>query len=198
MTELSSDALEARLAPYRAAYVASVIPAVVIPGAITVETASLLRERLLEEGLCPYYLPHRGRYAVNDSFTEPDLWEQLETLASAMAGQPLSIFDARWSLLRRGDYALTRDDTAPLERHVELTLDVSPVPAPAPAPAPVSSAGGEVCYAHRGQLFFAAPQALGNLTLVERGPTIRRYERYLTHRAGDAEVIRLRLSLRPE
>jgi hypothetical protein len=193
MTALSAESLEARLAPYRAAYVASVIPAVVIPSAITVEIASLLRERLLEEGLYPYFLPHRGRYAVNDSFTEPDLWEQLQALASAVSGQRLSVFDARWSLLRRGDYALTRDDTAPLDRHVELTLDLSAAPV-----GEGGSFGGEVCYAHRGQLFFAAPQAPGSLTLVERGPTIRRYERYLTHRAGDAEVIRLRLSLRPE
>jgi hypothetical protein len=85
----------------------------------------------------------------------------------------------------RGDYALARDDAAELERHLELTLDVSVI----------ATGGADICYTHRGQLFYAVPQIPGAVGLVQRGPTIRRYDRYLNHRAGDAEVIRLRLAL---
>jgi len=106
-------------------------------------------------------------------------------LAAEVAGEPLRLGGFRWTRLVRGDYALMRDDPAPLARHLELTLDVSGH----------LTGAAEICYAHRGQLFYAVAQIPGAVGLVQRGPTIRRYDRYLNGQVGEAEVVRLTLTL---
>jgi hypothetical protein len=174
------------LAPHRAAFQGATIPAVVIPEMVSPATAEEIRGHLSTAGLSPFFLAHRGRYAFNDTFAAPALFQGLLTVAEHLAGAPLAIAAARWIRLVQGDYALMRDDAPPPGRTLELTLDLSTA----------ASGGAEVCYCHKGQLFFAAPQEPRSLAVVERGPAVQRYERYLGHRAGDAEVVRLRLSLR--
>jgi hypothetical protein len=177
----------ANLAPFRSSFRAATFPAVVIPAAITDEAAEQVRARLAEQGLRPFYLAHRGRYAHSDTFVDPSLEGRLLALAEHVTEARLERTKARVSRLIQGDYALTRDDDAPEGRSLELTLDLSLAGA---------LGGGEVCYTHRGQLVFVVPQEPGSLSLVERGPTVRRYERYLGHRAGDREIVRLRIGFR--
>jgi hypothetical protein len=174
------------LAPYRTAYRECLIPSVVLPGALSGPAAAALREQLAEAGVQPYWVADRGRYEMNDTLEAPELFESLRELAEHLAGAHFTVESARWLRLRRGSYALLRDDAPLAERHLELTLDLSAG----------SSGEAEVIYTHRGQIFFAAPQQPGALALVERGPTVRRYDRYLTHCVGDAEIVRLRMALR--
>lgn len=176
-----------KLAPYRTAFRSATVPAVVIPAALRDEGAEQIRGRLAESGLRPFHLAHRGRYARSDSFHDEALFTRLGAIAEHVAGAPLTQREARITRLVHGDYALTRDDTPPEGRSLELTLDLS---------LEGELGGGEVCYTHRGQLIFVVPQVPGNLSLVERGPSIRRYERYLGHRAGDREIVRLRIGYR--
>lgn len=178
----------ADLAQTVAAYRGASIPAVLLPDAIPAPARAAIRSRLAGAGLQPFDLAHQGHYAFNDTWTEPALFEGLAAIAEHIAGASLEITSARWIQMVRGDYALIRDDDAPPDRSLELTLDLSAAPA---------LGGGEVCYRHRGQLVFAVSPAPGSLALIERGPTIERYTRYLTHRAMEAVVVRLRLALRP-
>lgn len=174
------------LEPLRAAYRAAPIGAVIVPGAVTAALAGGLREELRSAGFTPWFVADRGRYAVNDGVEVPELFDSLRALAAHLAGEALEISGSRFLLLRRGDYALRKDDQVPEERSLELTLDLSERP----------TGAAEVIYTHRGEPFFVVPQAPGSVALVERAPTVRRYDRYLGHRVGEAEVIRLRLALR--
>jgi hypothetical protein len=176
------------LAQAVAAYRGASIPAVLLPDAISAPARAAIRSHLAEAGLQPFDLAHQGRYAFNDTWAEPTLFEGLTAIAEHIAGASLEITRACWIQMVRGDYALIRDDKTPPDRSLELTLDLSAAPA---------LDGGEVCYRHRGQLFFAVKPAPGTLALIERGPTIERYTRYLTHRSSEAVVVRLRLALRP-
>lgn len=181
-----SAAAAGTLAPYRAAYRECLIPSVVLPGALSEPTTAAIREQVVEAGFQPFWVADRGRYEMNDTLEAPELFDSLREIAEHLAGAHFTVELARWLRLRRGSYALLRDDAAQTERHLELTLDLS-----------AGSCGeAEVIYTHRGQIFFAAPQQPGTMTLVERGPTVRRYDRYLTHRVGDAEIVRLRMALR--
>jgi hypothetical protein len=173
------------LAQIKQSYHAATIPSATIPGALSPDAAEEIRARLAEHTFEPFFLAHRGRYARNEAYADDELFEGLVALAEEVVGEPLRLAAFRWTRLVRGDYALMRDDRAPLERHVELTLDVSGC----------VTGAAEICYAHRGTLFHAVGQLPGALGLVQRGPTIRRYDRYLNHAVGDAEVVRLTLTL---
>jgi hypothetical protein len=95
----------------------------------------------------------------------------------------------RWTRLRRGDYSLLWDDhkSRPPERFVEATLDLSAG----------TTGQGHVIYTRGEHTVYTAPQWHGGLALVERPPDVLRYERYLAHQVGDAEVWRLRIVLLP-
>lgn len=106
-------------------------------------------------------------------------------LASSIVRTTLVASAADVTRLARGGYVLTRDELAKRTGDFELIVDLSPA----------ASGAGEACYRHRGELFFVAPQTTGSVALVGRGPTITRYDRYLPHTVGDAEVWRVRVAL---
>jgi hypothetical protein len=178
------SALERDLQPHRAAFRSAPIPAVVIPGVISPAAARPIREAILSAAFTPFDLAPRGRYAFLDGARDAALEGALLAIAEPIVDRRLAVARSRWARLVHGDYALLRDDRDE-EPSVELTLDISER----------ASGGAEICYCHRGRLVFAAPQIPGSLTIVERGPAIRRYERYLSRRVGDAEIVRLRLVL---
>ena len=172
------------LDPHRAAFRSAPIPAVVIPNVISPAAAEPLRDAVLSAPFTRFDLAPRGRYAFLDAAPNPALEGALLAIAEPIVERRLEVASSRWSRLVHGDYALLRDDRAD-KPSVELTLDISER----------ASGGAEICYCHRGRLVFAAPQIPGSLTIVERGPSIRRYERYLSRHVGDAEIVRLRLVL---
>ena len=101
-------------------------------------------------------------------------------------GRPVRVVAHRWVWMARGDYALTVDDAwasrlAPEGVHAIIDLSLT------------ATGEAEVVFTHRGQAFFTMPQRPGEVALVERGPTVRRYDRYLTHRVGEAIVSRLEI-----
>lgn len=179
----------ADIAALRDAYLDMPIPAVLWHGAIGPAVAADLRGRVAESGYRAQNLAHRGRYDVNDWLRDRDLFANLAALAGEISGAALTVGRARFLRTVRGSYALTRDDEVGALGSLELTLDFSA--------STLANAGGEVCYRHRGQTFFVVPQAPLSAALVARGPTVLRYDRYITHKAGAAEVHRLRLELLP-
>jgi hypothetical protein len=171
------------LAPYRRAFAERPLPYVEVPDAVSEALAARLREGVAQAPCQRFELVHRGRYERCD---EPDaaLLTSLAAAASFVAGAAHAPVRGTWLRMRRGDYALASDDVPP-HADLELVLDVSE-----------RAAGeGQVLYTHRGQTFFAMTQAPGTLALVARGPTVRRHVRYLSHRAGDAVLLRLVLEL---
>lgn len=179
--------LDRDLQPHRAAFHSAPIPGVVIPDVISRGVAKPIRDAILSADFTPFDLAPRGRYAFLDGARDAALEGALVAIAENIVGRRLNVARTRWTRLVHGDYALLRDDRDE-DPSVELTLDISEQ----------ASGGGEICYCHRGRLVFAAPQIPGALTIVERGPAIRRYERYLSRRVGDAEIVRLRLVLHDE
>lgn len=178
---------EARLRPHREAFAQMSIGAVVIQKALTPEATAAVREALEDETFTPVFLAHRGRYAICRDLTAPELLPALRDLASFVADERLSILEAGCLRLQRGDYALRRDDLA-TRPHVdgrvyELTADVSAT----------SSGEAQVVYTRHGRSFFVAPQLSGSVTLVERHPTVERYDRYLNHAMRDRRVHRIRV-----
>lgn len=179
------SSLERDLQAHRAAFYSAPIPAVVIPGVISPDAAEPIRAAILSAAFTQFDLAPRGRYAFLDGARDAALEGALLSIAESVVDRRLAVARSRWTRLGRGDYALLRDDQDE-EASVELTLDISER----------ASGGGEICYCHRGRLVFAAPQVPGALTIVDRGSSIRRYERYLSRRVGDAVIVRLRLVLR--
>ena len=181
------DAAVAALRPFRVAFREMPVPAVMVPGAVSTELAAAIRAELSGLTFIPYFVADRGRYAYRDDLEVTELFDSLVALAEHLADEPLRIADSRFYSLGRGDYALRKDAPAPAARRLELTVDLSQR----------ATGQGEVVYAHRGQVFFVAPQEPGAVSLVDRQPTVDRYDRYLGHRVGDARVLRLRLLLDP-
>lgn len=173
------------LAPYRRAFDESPLPFVEVPQAVSPELARKLREMAAAARHERVDLAHRGRY---ERAAEEDaaLLASLAAVASFIAGSAHAPVQATWLRMRRGDYALLRDDVPP-HAPLELILDVSER----------ATGEGQVLYTHRGQTFFAVTQAPGTMAIVTRGPTVQRYVRYLTHRTGDAVLFRLVLALAP-
>lgn len=178
-------AMAERLAPFRHAFAERPLPHVEVPDAITPALAARLRTG---SALAPWQrfdLAPRGRYERREERDEV-LLASLAAIASLLAGAPHTPSRATWVRMRHGDYALLRDD-APPHAALELVLDVSER----------ATGEGQVLYTHRGQPFFAMTQVPLTLAVVARGATIQRYVRYLTHRAKDAEIVRLVLELQP-
>lgn len=173
--------------PYRRALAQMAIGAVVIEGAYGRQTADGIRAELDEAGFSPFRLRHLGCYERRDTVPSAALVAELHELAEYVTATSLAVTDSACLRLRQGDYVLGQagEPTFGEQRGYELTLDVS-----------ASSSGeAQVVYARRGEHFFAAPQLAASVALVERRPSITRYDRYLNHRIGDRVVHRIRLAL---
>lgn len=143
-----------------------------------IETLSFERRDLADQGV----------YDHASDAAAPEVEEALVELASRIARTPLEARARRWYRMRAGDYTLVKDDrwiTEAAPGWLDLSVDLSPEP----------TGEAEVVFMHRGAPFFTAPQRLGVVSLVTRGPTVTRFDRYLTHRVGSREVQRLRLLL---
>lgn len=133
-------------------------------------------------------LADRGAYDTAEAPAPARVEAALTEIASTIARRPLEVRARRWYRLRAGDYTLAKDDRwAFIEPPgwIDLSLDLSVEP----------TEEAEVVFTHRGAPFFTVPQRFGAIGLVERGPTVGRFDRYLTHRVGDRIVARLRLLL---
>lgn len=163
---------------------ATAIPAVVLDDWLPVSEAADLRARLLAHGLERFDIADRGRHDLSLSFRADGVLARLGARTEEVAQEPLRLAAVRWTRSRHGDYTLIHGDDLVRfadPRHVEVTLDFSAG----------SSDLGQIVYTD-GTDVFVVPQRAGAMAVVERRPTVRRYQRYLTHRAGDAEVFRLR------
>ncbi len=172
----------------RGAFRASPLGAVLVPEVIPAEVREVLRERV-RPGLEPFHLADRGRYHVNTSHRELEIAAVLAEVASSIVEQPLIAAPdaARWTRLVRGDYALYKDDARRWHGRpepFELTLDFSVA----------GSEDAQVVYFDGGS-GLVVPQQPGLLALVARRENVQRYDRYLTHRVGEAEVFRVSLPL---
>ncbi len=180
---------EAAVALVRANYLGARLRSTVIPSLLRADAAEALRRALAADGMDRFDFAPQGRYAHNDRFAAADLVERLRGLAARIAGAPLALGRVRWLRFAHGDYALLWGDHATRrpEPHLELTLDFSSR----------ATNEAEIVYTRGAEAAFVVPQWPGCLALVERPPDLLRYERYLTHRVGEAEVYRLRIELLP-
>jgi len=159
----------------------------VMPMLLDDDTAANLRARLLLEGVERFSVADRGSYREKRQFRLPPLFDPLRQLAEKVVEAPLAELSHQWLCFARGDYQLMRGDAVErgaTGRHLELTLDFS-----------AREIGqGEIVYSdERGEIL--VPQMKHALALVERHDSMYRYERYLNHLVGEAEVWRLRLWL---
>lgn len=155
---------------------------------IDAATLAAVRARLDGAGFDRYHVPDRGRYELNQTHEEPELFERLLRHAwQRLGGAALRPAARRWTRLRRGDYALFKDDgRRRTGGDYELCLDLSAAPS------------------REGQIVYAAPdggatvpQRPGGVALIDRRGPVSRYERYLGVRFGDGEIVRLALVLVP-
>jgi hypothetical protein len=177
---------ETALRPYRDAFQGMPIGAVVVERALPADFVRALRARLDEEPFASFHLADRGRYEVLEDIAEPDLLSGLRDLGSYLSGERLAITSARCLRLRRGDYALRRDDerTRPAQGRYELICDLS-----------ASSSGeAQVVYSRGNRTIFAAPQLTGSVSFVYR-VGVSRYDRYLNLHTEGRVIHRLRLWL---
>jgi hypothetical protein len=151
-------------------------------------TLAAVRARLAAARFERYDNPDRGRYELNQTHDEPDLVARLLRHAwTRLGGAVLRPVSRRWTRLRRGDYALFKDDARRWAGgDYELCLDLSAAPS------------------REGQIVYAAPdggatvpQRPGGVALIDRRGPVARYERYLGIRFGDGEIVRLALVLVP-
>jgi hypothetical protein len=157
----------------------------VVPSLFDAEAAARLRARVQ---VAPFYVADRGRYQVGSEGADEALFSSLTRFAQALLDEPLGRIAHRWLRFAHGDYQLTHGDHhdgIAQGRHLELTLDFS---------AHETDQGESVFTDGRGASFIV-PQLPLSLALVERRDSLYRYDRYLNHMIGDAEVWRLRLSL---
>jgi hypothetical protein len=171
----------------RAAWMASPLPAVLVPGAVGTALAAAVRARLEHVPYTRYALVDRGSYEELRSPAEPELLAVLSGIAMEVTGRELTLVEARVLRLGAGDYLLVRHDRVHDDRPVELVLDLSPAVVPR----------AEVHYRHRGQVFFTVPSAPGALAVIERGPTVMCNHTYVSKRHAGASVVRLMVLLRP-
>lgn len=173
--------------PLMRTYLASAaVPAVLLGDLISEAIAARLREQV-RPGLRPFYIADRGRYQVDETLNEPELFASLADLASSILDVPLVVARARWVRMVHGDYALSKDDDrlwAGMTRHSEMVLDFSAA----------QSDDAQIVYTGDKGAFWIPQQPRGG-ALVDRRQPVVRYDRYLTHRVGDAEVFRLSLAL---
>ncbi|NUP13272.1 MAG: hypothetical protein HOW73_45110 [Polyangiaceae bacterium] len=172
-----------------ASFRTSRLPAVAVDDAIDPSIVRQTREAAAHVTFEGFDLAHRGRYAFSTEPIPPAALEALVDVASRCSGEVLSVTAHRYVRLRCGDYVLARDDesfcAAVAPHAIDLSLDLSVD----------LTCEAEVVFTHRSQAFFTVPQRPGVVGIVRRMPTVGRYERYLTHRVGALEVVRLRLVL---
>ena len=162
------------------------LPSIFLPDVLPAAWAAQLRSRLSGATWRPFSLAHRGRYHVNEELQAPALFDELLRHTQDLSGQRLLLQRFRWVQLRHRDYSLLRDDP-PVEGIIEVQLDLSAEAHPE----------AELCYCHRRQVYFALPSQPLALSVVARGPTVQRFQRYLTQQVKDATLHRLQLSLIP-
>jgi hypothetical protein len=159
-----------------------------VENAIDAVERAAVRARVEAAGFARWEIADRGRYEVNAAHDEPELVARLVALATARLGVPLRPAARRFTRLRRGDYALFKDDHRRwqgLDRHVEVTADLSAA----------ASADGHIFYAWPDGTA-TVPQTPGVVAIVDRrGRQTARYERYLGVRFGDGAIVRLGLVL---
>jgi hypothetical protein len=182
------------LAPYRAAFAHALVGAVVVDQALDRQALVPIRGRIDAADFVPYRRLHHGSFERLRPVREPELIAAVVAIAEAVTGASLALMANECLRLRHGDYVLASEATADAgdpgptslaSRWIEVTADLSSG----------SSGEAQVVYARRGEHFFAAPQLSGSVAIVERQPTIARYDRYLNHRVADRVVHRLRLQL---
>lgn len=184
-----------RVSAMAAAYRASTLPAASAEGVLDEELCASAAHGV--GPLSERWLADRGRYAHGEPPLSEPLRTSLSELAQELTRARLVMARHRVLRLRHLGYSLQRDDAAwldaaaPGRAHapypVELTLDLSER----------ACGEAEVVYTHRGKGFFTVPQRPGVVAVVERGVTVGRYDRYLTHRVADAVVTRLCVLFRP-
>ncbi len=160
--------------------------ALIIPDAVGGAVAAALRARLDRAGYRRYPLLDRGSYDELKDPDEPELFAALTRLATEATGRSLVVAETRALRLRAGDYLLAHHDRVHDDHPVELVLDLSPAIVP----------GAAVHYRRRGQVFFTFTSAPGDLSVVERGPTVTCNHTYVSKLHGDASVVRLMVLLR--
>jgi len=149
---------------------------------IAAEERARLRAALDAAGWQPSCIADRSRLETA-TLADP-LVARLTALAGEAIGATLRPIDVRWLRLRHGDYQLTKADARerPPGPHVELIADLS---AAATREAEIFYSDGRV-----------VAQLPGSVAIVERrDTTLLRWQRFVTHRVGDAAVYRLRLTL---
>lgn len=171
----------------RAAWRKGPLRHVVMPDALDAVEAAAVRARVAD-GLAPWDVPDRGRFALSEAAPETALFERLRALAARATGRALRVGRHRWTRLGHGDYALVLADLRLRTpgAHVEVLLDLSPG----------ATGEADVVYLDR-TAHVVVPQRPGSVAIVGRRPTTWRFDRYLTARVGAAEVWRLRLALLP-
>ena len=97
---------------------------------IDLATLEAVRARLAGASFERYDVPDRGRYELNQTHDEPELFERLLRHAwQRLGGAALRPAARRWTRLRRGDYALFKDDGRRWAGgDYELCLDLSAAP----------------------------------------------------------------------
>jgi len=147
-----------------------------------------VRVRVTAAGFQERDLPWAGRYGENGTHEEPELFRRLLDLATEAAGRSFTLVNFRWRRLRPGDYSLQVDDRdwPRSGADTEVLLDLSER----------SSEEAEVVWALELQPpWFVMPQRSGGVAVVVREPGVFRYERYLTCRMREREIVRLYLAL---
>jgi hypothetical protein len=169
------------------AFQTAMLPAALVDDAFSSETWRSLREAAERVSFSRFDLAPRGKYEMSIAEAPSAAITEARELVASFAGGPVALAMHRFMRLRRGDYALVLDDAPRVARLApggfELIVDLSRA----------ASSEAEVVFTHRGDAFFTMPQRPRSVALVARGPTVRRYARYLTHRLGEASVVRLEL-----
>jgi hypothetical protein len=162
--------------------------AVFVPGAITAAAAAVLRALADAAAWSRFDVADRGSYHEATLGTDP-LLDELAALACAITGEELAPIAVRARRLRHGDYSLMKGDarSRPAGLLAELVVDLSDA----------ATGEAEVSYTDGSAALVVVPQLPRSLALVERTPAIHRHERYLTHRIGAREVVRLYVELGP-
>lgn len=155
-----------------------------VPRAIDEAAAAALRDRVAPR-FRPFEIADRGRYDLADA-AEPELIAELVALAAELAREPLRVAEARWQRFGPGSYSLLKDSRGAGERSIELTLDASVA----------ESAHAAIVYRRADSQAWFDHDPLA-LVIFDRRPLGYRYDQYLPHTAGPAEVWRLRLTLQP-
>jgi hypothetical protein len=188
---VSSAALDReRVAAMAAAYRASMLPAASAEGVLDAALCSSVAGGV--DPLAEVWLAHHGRYQHGEPQLPDAVRSSLSRLVQEISGVRLVMARHRVLRLRHLGYSLQRHDAAWLDGAtpgrsarapypVELTLDLSER----------ACGEAEIVYTHRGRGFFTTPQRPGVISVVERSVTVGRFDRYLTHRVGDAVVTRL-------